>query len=95
MRPEGDFVPEPLVDTQGTFTFVLGGGNYLPGLHEVVADMTVGEEMENVSLDAGWGSRNPNLVATIKKADMGDQIDVSQLEEGVELYLVNGMLLLV
>lgn len=91
MKPEGDFVPEPLIDTKGKMSFVLGGGNYLPGLHDLVAGMTVGEMVENVSLDAGWGSRNSNLVATIQKAEMGDQIDVKQLDVGVELYLVNGM----
>jgi peptide-methionine (S)-S-oxide reductase len=90
-KPEGDFVPEPLIDTHGKLTFVLGGGNYLPGLHDVVANMSVGETVENVSLDAGWGSRNPNLVATIQKKEMGDQIDVDELKVGVELYLVNGM----
>ena len=90
-KPEGDFVPEPLIDTHGKLSFVLGGGNYLPGLHDVVADMTVGETVENVSLDAGWGSRNPNLVATIQKKEMGDQIDVEELVVGVELSLVNGM----
>jgi hypothetical protein len=34
--PDGDFVPEPLLDTHGRLTFVLGGGNYLPGLHDIV-----------------------------------------------------------
>jgi peptide-methionine (S)-S-oxide reductase len=91
MKPEGDFVPEPLIDTKGKMSFVLGGGNYLPGLHDLVAGMAVGETVENVSLDAGWGSRISNLVATIQKAEMGDQIDVTQLDVGVELYLVNGM----
>lgn len=91
MQPEGDFVPETLIDTRGKFSFVLGGGNYLPGLHDLVSDMVVGEVREGVSLDAGWGSRNPNLVATIQKSEMGDQIDVNQLKEGVELHLVNGM----
>eukprot|EP00546_Thalassionema_frauenfeldii_P013049 CAMPEP_0178924740 /NCGR_PEP_ID=MMETSP0786-20121207/17498_1 /TAXON_ID=186022 /ORGANISM="Thalassionema frauenfeldii, Strain CCMP 1798" /LENGTH=352 /DNA_ID=CAMNT_0020599491 /DNA_START=72 /DNA_END=1130 /DNA_ORIENTATION=+ len=91
MNPEGDFVPEPLIDTDGLLTFVLFGGNYLPGLHDLVESMNVGDEVEDVSLDAGWGSASPNLVATIQKADMGDQIDIDQLKVGVELYLVNGM----
>jgi peptide-methionine (S)-S-oxide reductase len=90
-KPDGDFVPEPLLDTHGRLTFVLGGGNYLPGLHDILLNMKVGDTIENVDLDAGWGSRNPNLVATIQKQDMGDQIDVSELKVGVELYLVNGM----
>jgi len=91
MNPEGDFVPESLIDTDGVLTFVLGGGNYLPGLHDLVESMEVGDKVDNVSLDAGWGSVSPNLVATVKKADMGDQIDVNQLKVGVELHLVNGM----
>lgn len=90
-NPEGDFIPEPLIDTHGRLTFVMGGGNYLPGLHDVVLNMNVGETVDNVSLDAGWGSRNPNLVATIQKKEMGDQINVDELHVGVELYLVNGM----
>jgi peptide-methionine (S)-S-oxide reductase len=53
--------------------------------------MTVGETVQHVSLDAGWGSRNSNLVATIRKEEMGDQINVNDLLVGVELYLVNGM----
>lgn len=91
MAAEGDFVPEPLIDTTGTLSFVLGGGNYLPGLHDLVADMEVGDTVKDVSLDAGWGSRNPNLVAVVQKKDMGDQIDVDALKVGVELALVNGM----
>lgn len=91
MAPEGDFVPDELIDTKGKLTFVLGGGNYIPGLHEIVEGMEVGSKVEGESLDAGWGSRNPNLIATIKKAEMGDQIDVSQIKEGVKLHLVNGM----
>lgn len=91
MNPEGDFVPDPLIDTDGILTFALGGGNYLPGLHDLVESMKVGDKVDNVSLDAGWGSVSPNLVATIQKADMGDQIDINQLKVGVELHLVNGM----
>ena len=89
LTPEGDFVPEPLIDTKGQFTFVLGGGNYLPGLHELVADMSLGMLVDGVSLDAGWGSKNPNLIAVIQKKDM--EIDVSTLKIGTEMYLVNGM----
>jgi len=89
LTPQADFVPESLIDTKGQFTFVLGGGNYLPGLHELVADMSLGMLVDGVTLDAGWGSKNPNLVAVIQKKDM--EIDVSLLQVGTELYLVNGM----
>ena len=89
LTPAADFVPESLIDTHGQFTFVLGGGNYLPGLHELVADMTVGMLVDGAELDAGWGSRNPNMIAVIQKKDM--QIDVSSITIGTELVLVNGM----
>jgi peptide-methionine (S)-S-oxide reductase len=77
LTPEGDFVPEPLFDgivlREGDdqseslvrLTFVLGGGNYLPGLHDLLLEMRVGETRTNVSLDAGWGARNPDLVLTV------------------------------
>jgi hypothetical protein len=28
---------------------------YLPGLHDLVSDMDIGQEVQGVSLDAGWG----------------------------------------
>jgi len=95
--PEGDFVPEPLIDgvvyhdddPASTLTFWLGKGNYLPGLHECILAMdTVGETTET-SLDAGWGSRNPNLVATVSFEDSG--MDKAQIKPGVKLFLANGM----
>lgn len=95
--PEGDFVPEPLIDgvvlhESDEFVrlqFVLGFGNYLPGLHDCVSTMTVGETREAVSLDAGWGARNPNLEATVKFTDSG--LEPAQIKVGVELLLQNMM----
>jgi len=90
LQPEGDFVPEPLVDTSGKLTFVLYGGNYLPGLHDLVSGIQVGEKVEGVSLDAGWGERNPDLVVELKKNQVGDEV-ASKLKPGVELYMANGL----
>lgn len=90
LKPEGDFVPEPLFDTSGKLTFVLQGGNYLPGLHDLVSGMDVGEKVENVSLDAGWGDRNPELVVELQKAKVGEDL-ASQLKPGVDLVMGNGL----
>jgi peptide-methionine (S)-S-oxide reductase len=98
LEPEEDFVPEPLIDgvvlrhedPAITLKFVLGAGNYLPGLHDLVADMVPGEEgCDKVPLDAGWGARNPDLVAQATFADSG--LDPSQIKIGTELQLANGM----
>ena len=90
LQPEGDFVPEPLIDTSGKLTFVLHRGNYLPGLHDLVSDMDVGQEVQGVLLDAGWGERNPQLVVELQKSQVGEEV-ASQLKPGVELYMANGM----
>lgn len=99
LRPEGEFIPEPLFDgicvdqfdKPKTLSFVLGEGNYLPGLHELVLSMKKGESSE-ATLDAGWGDRNPNLEAWVKFSDMEQPgFDRSQIKEGVELMLANGL----
>lgn len=49
LTPENGFVPHPLFDTSGTvITFVLGWGNYLPGLHTLVEGMTVGQTIRKL-----------------------------------------------
>jgi peptide-methionine (S)-S-oxide reductase len=70
-------------------SFVLGAGNYLPGLHDLVASLVPGGSCEKVSLDAGWGEPNPDLVVEASFADSG--LDPSQVSVGVELFLGNGM----
>lgn len=74
--PEHGFVPEPLFDTSGVVSFVLQWGNYLPGLHELLLMQqkkeededcttpcaTVGDTVQNVSVDAGWGERRQDLL---------------------------------
>ncbi|CAB9519973.1 Peptide methionine sulfoxide reductase MsrA [Seminavis robusta] len=97
LRPEGEFIPETLIDgicvddydKPKSLSFVLGEGNYLPGLHQLVSTMTVGSSAEE-TLDAGWGERNPALEAWIAFADMPN-IDNSQIKEGVQLLLANGL----
>lgn len=97
LEPDGDFVPEPLIDgvvlrpedPAVTLSFVLGAGNYLPGLHDLVAGLVPGGSCEKVSLDAGWGARNPDLVVKATFADSG--LDPSQISVGVELYLADGI----
>jgi len=100
LKPEGDFVPEPLFDGivlnnehgPETLSFVLGEGNYLPGLHDLISTMTPGGEMvEDVSLDAGWGSWNPKLEATMALDSLGEGLDASQIKVGVELMLASGI----
>ena len=62
MVPENNFVPESLFDRNGTITFVVGWGNYLPGLHELVQGKGAGDQVSRISIDAGWGDHNPDLV---------------------------------
>jgi peptide-methionine (S)-S-oxide reductase len=90
LQPEGDLVLEPLIDTSGKFSFVLGGGNYLPGLHDLISGMSKGEKVTDISLDAGWGERNPEQVVTMKKSQVDSSI-VEKLKVGVELYIANGV----
>jgi len=97
-----DFVPEPLIDgivlhaddPAVRLQFVLGGGNYLPGLHELVLSeqmaMHPGETVHNISLDAGWGARHPNLVATLTYEAAG-VLDAAQIRVGMQLHLSNGL----
>ena len=101
LRPEGDFIPEPLFDgivledsdPPQRLSFVLGQGNYLPGLHDIILNQMpcAGSKIEHVSLDAGWGSRNPNLVATLSLDSLKESgLDPSLIKEGVQLELANG-----
>lgn len=98
LQPEGDFVPEPLFDgivlqdddddderSTVDLQFVLGWGNYLPGLHDLVTDMRVGETRHDVSVDAGWGDVNPDLVATVPLEGAG--VDPARIRVGTRLWL--------
>lgn len=87
MKPEGDFVAEPLFDMHGEQTFVLGGGNYLPGLHELIEGMEEGQSESGALIDAGWGERNPELVAELKKENFPD---FDKYEVGTVMWLKSG-----
>ena len=88
LTPNGDFVPDPLFD-DGKVTFVLDGGNYLPGLHTLLSKMTKGEAKSGVTLDAGWGDKRDDLIAKVPIATSG--VSKSDLSIGTELFLANGM----
>mmetsp|Transcript_28886 Transcript_28886/g.44409 ORF Transcript_28886/g.44409 Transcript_28886/m.44409 type:complete len:372 (-) Transcript_28886:199-1314(-) len=87
--PENGFVPTPLFDTVGKVSFVLGWGNYLPGLHSLVEGMRVGEEISGVSIDAGWGKRRPELMAKVALSKLS--LDPSQVFVGTKIYLQGGI----
>ncbi len=102
LRPQDGWIPDILMDgitlhAHETFrhrlTFCLGdetNGFYpLPGLHQLVRTMEVGDEVE-ASIDAGWGARNPNLVVMLRKEDLKGRLDTSQLKEGDQLTFEQG-----
>ena len=96
--PENGLVPEPLFDQTGTITFVVGWGNYLPALHELVKGKRIGDRVQNISVDAGWGNRNPDLVmelpiSKLKRFEMEDGTlppvgSILDLPGGVQLTIV-------
>jgi peptide-methionine (S)-S-oxide reductase len=91
LTPVDGFVPLPLFDSSGEISFVLGWGNYLPGLHDLVETMKVGQERHDVILDAGWGSRNRNLVVKISKNKLTAVKDHSRIKVGTILHLQGGI----
>lgn len=101
LLPEGDFVPEPLFDgiafdessPATRLSFVLGKGDYLPGLHELVSTLKEGESSDKVSLDAGWGAWNPNLEVKMSfKSLENSGLDPSLIKKGVQLQMANGVI---
>jgi len=87
LKPNGDFVAEPLFDMHGEQTFVLGGGNYLPGIHELIEGMEVGQSVPGALIDAGWGERNPLLIAELQKENFPE---FHQYEVGTVILLKTG-----
>lgn len=67
------------------FVLFFKKGNYLPGLHDLVAEMKVGETRTGISMDAGWGDRNPDLIVTVPFEGSG--LDPSQIKVGTQLFL--------
>jgi peptide-methionine (S)-S-oxide reductase len=62
MTGEDGFIAEPLFDREGVVRFELDGGNFLPGLHEVIHNLRVGDRVDDASIDAGYGARRKDLV---------------------------------
>jgi peptide-methionine (S)-S-oxide reductase len=97
LTPENGLVPEPLFDRTGIITFVVGRG-YLPALHELVQSRGVGDQVTNVSVDAGWGERNEDLVMELPKSKLGRFLNpngslpcvgsVLQLQGGIQLTVI-------
>ena len=87
MTPEHDYVPDTLFDTCGSISFVLGWGNYLPGLHELVTGMAVGESVKDKSIDAGWGDRREDLIVTVEKSKMTFLQNPNVIQVGSKLQL--------
>jgi peptide-methionine (S)-S-oxide reductase len=84
-------VPHPLFDTSGKVSFVLGcpWGGYLPGLHALIENMEVGQDCHNVSIDAGWGSRNPELVVKIGRNKLKYAVEGTKLHiQGMTLEVM-------
>lgn len=86
-EPADDFL---LFDTGDDISFALHAGNYLPGLHSTVSNLTPGESIEGAAVDAGFGDKNPDLMAKIPKSD-NSGLDYNLIQVGTELMLANGM----
>mmetsp|Transcript_23902 Transcript_23902/g.38971 ORF Transcript_23902/g.38971 Transcript_23902/m.38971 type:complete len:373 (+) Transcript_23902:172-1290(+) len=95
LTPENGFVPENLFDSSGTISFVLGWGNYLPAIHELVTGMKVGDHVENLSIDAGFGKRNSDMVIEVPKSNLKKIKTMDKIVEGATLNLQGGIHVLV
>lgn len=91
LTPEDGFVAERLFDTHGRISFVLGWGNYLPGLHEILTGAVIGEAIQNVSIDAGWGKRNPDMVIEVPKSNLKKLKSIDSIEVNSVLNLQGGI----
>lgn len=93
MTPENNFVPDSLFDRSGAVSFVVGWGNYLPALHELVQGKAVGEQVSNVSIDAGYGDRRSDLVMELPAAKLKQYYkkDGSYPDVGTTLNLQGGI----
>jgi peptide-methionine (S)-S-oxide reductase len=92
LTPEGDdFVPERLFDTHGKLTFILGWGNYLPAIHELIKGMRIGDTVESVSVDAGWGEHRDDLVIAVPKTNFKKLSSVEIIKVGDQLNLKDGI----
>lgn len=65
---ENGFVAESLFDREGVVRFVLDGGNFLPGIHELVHNLRVGDRVQEVSIDAGYGASRKDLLFRLPRS---------------------------
>jgi len=72
MELDPDYAIEPLFDLHGQHSFLLGYGNYLPDLHKLLLQQPEGSSLTNVSIDAGWGVVNSDLMATLTPSQFSD-----------------------
>ena len=91
LEPDNGYVPDPLFDTVGSITFVLGWGNYLPGLHSLVAGMSKDDEIRATPIDAGWGERRSDLVVSLPRSKVKALKDIDSLQEGAAVVLTGGL----
>jgi len=93
LLPENGYVPEHLFDSSGEITFVVGWGNYLPGLHEMLlnGDITKGDSVSNVSVDAGFGNRNPEMVIEVPKKNLKKIQNMEKIVPNATLNLQGGI----
>jgi len=92
LAPENGYVPENLFDSSGEFTFVLGWGNYLPGLHELLLNgMSNGDAVTNVSVDAGFGRHSPDMVIEVPKTNLKKVQNIDKIVPNATLNLQGGI----
>ena len=92
LTPENGYVPENLFDSAGEISFVVGWGNYLPGLHELLlGDMSIGDTVANLSIDAGFGRRNPEMVIEVPKSNLKKVQNVEKIVPNSTLNLQGGI----
>jgi len=92
LKPENGYVSENLFDSAGEISFVLGWGNYLPGLHELLlGGMSVGDTVQNLSIDAGFGSHSPEMVIEVPKSNLKKVQKIEKIVPNSTLNLQGGI----
>ncbi|KAL7471749.1 hypothetical protein ACHAXS_012052 [Conticribra weissflogii] len=78
-------------DTSGTLQLELYGGNYLPGLHDVLFEMNPGETTRGAIVDPGRGEWDPRMEYKLPAADIGGSLDLSNVSVGTTIRLKGGL----
>jgi peptide-methionine (S)-S-oxide reductase len=95
MIPENGYVPESLFDTKGIVNVIIGWGDLLPGLHEMLLGKAVGDSVKDISVDAGWGQRQDDLVLEVPKQKLKQFVDTESLAVGDIIQLKANMQVIV